>query len=196
MELTKWESASNYMGPDYSDYYVIFGHHRDSDMLQESNYDTILELLKPYDIEVISFGSWLVGWTEDIMIHEDNLTTEARNTIQSIYEDLEGYPVLDESDYSSREYDYALTVIDDMCTAQYLDLDNLPDDWKEQVFSSMWDNDCYIQEDSWPEEQTFIDALKQLNFYDWEGNDETPPVKKEWEKAIEHPNQTDLRRFP
>ena len=36
-ELEPWYKAENYMGEDYSDYYVVYGQNRDSNALEKSN---------------------------------------------------------------------------------------------------------------------------------------------------------------
>ena len=38
MALERWTRCSNYMGEDFSDYYVVSGQNRDSSYIQQSNF--------------------------------------------------------------------------------------------------------------------------------------------------------------
>ena len=44
--LKRWTLPECYVGAEWPDYYVFLGHHRDSDLLTESNFDA---------------GLWLIG---------------------------------------------------------------------------------------------------------------------------------------
>lgn len=92
-------------GPDRGHWYVLnFIHSRDSDMIHESNWASILDTLQPdktAGIEKHSFNHWGCGWFEIILIHPWNKKKiEAANDIEY---SLENYPVLDEDDLSKRE---------------------------------------------------------------------------------------------
>lgn len=79
---------------------------RDSDALEESNFAVALQRLggESDTVEVHRFGHWGPGWFEIILV--------APNTPQaSIAEDIDralaNYPVLDDMDYSEREFEKA-----------------------------------------------------------------------------------------
>ena len=97
MEL--WEYADNYVGTDYSDYYMLYVQDRDSDVYVRSNFQAILDRFKKSDfhekgVEVARSGHWLVGWVELILIHKDNKRcVEIGNQIQK---ELDEYPILDD----------------------------------------------------------------------------------------------------
>lgn len=93
-------------------------HHRDSDILTESNWDAQWTILEPLHADVPADpdedGSPVIcrernpftGWGEFVAIHRDNAA--ALRAADEIARRLERYPVLDEDDNSSREWeDYA-----------------------------------------------------------------------------------------
>ena len=88
------------------------GRNRDSDSLQESNFQTALDLLggESDNVEVCSFNHWACGWFEIIIINPYNpckntaFLPEHLKTAYNIESDLEDYPVLDEQDYSERQW--------------------------------------------------------------------------------------------
>lgn len=101
------------MGPDWSEYYILYAKTRDSGALERSNFNCILKDIDPnYDTDkenpnviVGSFGHWACGWVEAIMIHEsDTKAIEHGNDIQ---DQLDIYPVYDEDHYSNLEYEEA-----------------------------------------------------------------------------------------
>ncbi len=122
--LTRWTRPSNYAGASWPDYYLSgFGRSRDSDCLEESNFQTVLAALKalpPFvysapdcdnEIEsrfVVTENHWAVGWVEWIAIHESD--TAAIALCEKLQERRDNYPVLDENDYSERESEEANTV--------------------------------------------------------------------------------------
>jgi len=123
--LKMWERSNNYTGRDWSDWYVVVSHNRDSDLLDESNWHCATELLEAPArrlgdrrctikdhgqptrcIEVATFNHWGVGWIEALCVHKDSPPSVLR-AADYIARRLENYPVLDDSDYSQREFDYA-----------------------------------------------------------------------------------------
>lgn len=113
-KLPKWE-GSYYIGPRYDDYYIIAGHSRDSMILEESNYQTIKEFLEKNKINFIevSFNHWAVGWIECLMIQEDNIK-DIEFINDEILDKLEDYPIFDEDDFYTREFEEAEKIKEDM----------------------------------------------------------------------------------
>ena len=129
LEDRRWEWPDSYMGTDWSDYYFIVGRSRDSDALEESNFECAMKSLRavrdqwakenpeaadaweeahPNDDMICDprASHWAVGWVEELLVHVDApdcVLTEAGEIICS----LADYPVLDESDYSERECEAA-----------------------------------------------------------------------------------------
>lgn len=108
---TPFDSRSNMIGSDEydnrSEWYVLpVMKTRDATVLDESNFDSALELLKGYDesVEVHSFGHWACGWYELILIESDS---EAQLIAEGIVKELENYPVVNEDHYSNLQYERA-----------------------------------------------------------------------------------------
>jgi hypothetical protein len=105
MRMKMWHREDNYMGKDYSDYFVLMGHTRDSDALTESNFHTALDMMggESNTVIVARMNHWLVGWVEGIFIHKSD--QEAIDKGEDILAQLEEYPVLDEDDYDRTRAD-------------------------------------------------------------------------------------------
>lgn len=90
--------------PDQGAWLVVIGRNRDSNHLDESNFDTALQALggESDDVEVHRFGHWACGWLEVIIVRPD---TTASAVAARLEERLESYLVLNEDDWSSREQD-------------------------------------------------------------------------------------------
>ena len=132
--MNKWQKADNYMGQNYSDYYVSLVQSRDSDILEQSNFDTALKQLGGVTdtVLVVRSSHWAVGWIEWIAIHESD--TDAIATGENIEHEMADYPVLDEEDYCQREYDY---VVDTWLNAYSLqDRIDLCKEYNESIFAS------------------------------------------------------------
>lgn len=76
---------------------------RDSDHLTISNFDTALQLLggESETVEIHRFGHWACGWFEIIIVKPE---TESAVIASDIERRIEDYPVLDEDDFSEREF--------------------------------------------------------------------------------------------
>lgn len=98
-----FDSSANYLGniPDAS-LLVLVTRNRDSDILTESNFECALERLggESDDVQVIRFGHWACGWWEALCVVEGS---DKEVLAQKMHKDLDGYPVLDENDFSERE---------------------------------------------------------------------------------------------
>lgn len=83
------------------------GQSRDSDHLEASNFAQAVEMLEAVDTEdgdfqVYRFGHFLVGWVESILVRPGS---ECEEVCEDIVERLENYPVLNEEDFSRREWE-------------------------------------------------------------------------------------------
>jgi hypothetical protein len=112
--LTKWQRESDYGGEDLSNWYILIARTRDSNNLENSNFESIKKDLKEkFDIcedvtelnsiLLASFGHWACGWIESLMIHEGN--DAALILGDQIKEQLNDYPVYDEDNYQDREFE-------------------------------------------------------------------------------------------
>lgn len=93
------------VGPDeYQDWLVVVGQNRDSGHLAQSNFTAALSELggDGPNVALLNFGHWACGWFELIVVRPD--TPEATRA-QELRDALEDYPVLDDEDYSRREWE-------------------------------------------------------------------------------------------
>lgn len=94
--------------PDQQDWRVLgVSRTRDSDCLAESNFAAAVELLggESGEVQVHLFNHWGPGWFEIILI--DPAALQKMAIADDIESAMENYPVLDEEDYSRREYEQA-----------------------------------------------------------------------------------------
>jgi len=103
-----FDSLANFMGeiPDKS-LLVLLTRNRDSDLLSQSNWDTVLKHLggESDSVQIIRHGHWACGWVEYMMI--DSKDKDMLTKAQSVEDKLSDYPVFDENDFSNREYEAA-----------------------------------------------------------------------------------------
>lgn len=93
------ERANWYIGP--------VGHHRDSDAVEESNWQHVcIEFLvidpDGFDHTILRFGHWAVGWVEEIAYRPGSKVAELAAAFKS---QLESYPLLNEEIYAELEHD-------------------------------------------------------------------------------------------
>lgn len=95
-------------GESPGDVVVVAGRNRDSDILEESNFEATLERLggESKNVEVHRFGHWGCGWFELITVNPK--ATAKLRIAYEIKAALESYPVLDESDFCEREHEQSL----------------------------------------------------------------------------------------
>lgn len=108
--------------PDQQDWIVApVSQNRDSGPLQESNFACFLESLGGEQsgiVEVHRFGHWGNGWFEIILINPDHNEIVAR--AEALESSLESYPVLNEQDYSRREWNCYVESWDTYGRREYL----------------------------------------------------------------------------
>lgn len=110
-----WDNFSPPMGESSAqfkarakEWAVLLTRNRDSHDLEESNFETALQLLgygdDNKDVQVERFGHWACGWWEALCV---KIGTTSYTTAMEIQERLDNYPVLDEEDFTRRELDHA-----------------------------------------------------------------------------------------
>jgi hypothetical protein len=90
--------------PDRQEWLVVpVAQTRDSDQLAQSNFAVALRELEGESetVEVRRFGHWGTGWFEIILVAPES---NAARTAEELEASLESYPVLDEADWSEREW--------------------------------------------------------------------------------------------
>jgi hypothetical protein len=93
--------------PDQQDWLVLpIARNRDSGHIDQSNFDAAVEMLggESETVEIHRFGHWACGWFEIILVEPG---TESVRIAETIEKRLEDYPILDEDDFSNREYSAA-----------------------------------------------------------------------------------------
>ena len=166
--MEKFGKPDNYAGEDFSDYYVAIGRNRDSDVLTESNWHSFIKIFEDNNIEILNAedcdfpnlpnavlnvrqGHWTVGWIELILIPESN--EKAVKLGNEIEEKLNCYPVLDEEDFSSREWESASEYWASLSIAERVEIlqrfdecifsarfDSLPPDESGHIFEYLTSN--------------------------------------------------------
>ena len=169
--IHKWQRASNYLGDDLGEYYVIYSRHRDSDILNLSNWQCLIrdfdQFIKEFgdDYFIPRFSDWLVGWSELILVHESQ--TNLLKYCDKAVGKINNYPVYDEEHYSNmqmeelekfikQEIDYFLSDhsedIDYECKTYFKDYEPIEDKLYGAVFSK------YIEMGFYPDEYQYPDA--------------------------------------
>jgi len=97
--LKRWESAPNYMGEDFSDYFIVTSFNRDSNVYEIANFIGIANHLMDIEDEsdsgwkIARFGHWMHGYLYCIFVHKDShLIAECEEIALSLSE----YPVFDD----------------------------------------------------------------------------------------------------
>jgi len=131
LEANRWRRADNYAGETFEDYYVIVGRSRDSNILEEANFEAALERLGGEDdvnVVIARASHWAVGWVESLLV-SDTAPDEILEEAEQILEDLQAYPILDEEIYVEKEEEKmredAVTYSNDIYEALNIDTDKV-----------------------------------------------------------------------
>lgn len=131
---------------------------RDCDLLSQSNWDCVINLLEGPegedhdDYEVLSWSHWACGWFDMIVVKQG---TRAHVLMNQVETSLESYPALDEEDWMRREHDEHHDVVYEHC---------------DFLIRGLFHNDL---EEAWLAQyaETHID-----NIEDWSLNDKFDPM--------------------
>ena len=137
---------------DCEEWAIVYTHNRDSDLLDQSNADAIDKALAPFadgdnaDVRAEHHGHWACGWIDGyaIRVYRNGQITEAFRAYHELAARLADYPVLNEEDFSRREYEATLENL----LSEGFDSDYFapPDGWETEVFSWLWDhNDSAVE---------------------------------------------------
>lgn len=156
---------------------VIYTHHRDSGLLDQSNAAAIAEAMEQFidgndpDVVFESHSHWAVGHIDGFSLrvfdHNGEITPAFR-AYHELVERLAEYPVLDEEDYSRRAYEATLENIADAAWKLKRQFD-LPEGWESEVFSWLANNNASEIEDKddrggWPSEESLRAAFEALGY--------------------------------
>lgn len=166
---------------DADNWAIIYTHHRDSGLLDQSNAQVIAETMEPFtdgddpDVVMESHNHWAVAHIDgfSIRVFKDGEITPAFRKYHELAEAMDCYPILDEEDYSRREYEATIENLAD-CAWRLKDEYDLPDDWRYEVYGWLSDNDCSEIENTddqggYPSEEALQTAFEALGY----GNAET-----------------------
>lgn len=162
--------------PDPENWAVIYTHNRDSGLLEQSNAQQIAEAVEAHtegddpDVVMESHDHWAVGHVDgfSIRVFRDNQITDAFKAYHDLMEQLDSYPILDEEDYSRREYEATLENIADAAWRVKHEYD-LPDGWECEVYPWLSDHRQRAVENrddqgGYPEEQDLRAAFDALGY--------------------------------
>lgn len=161
---------------DAENWAVIYTHHRDSGLLDESNAAAIEAAMEPFteagDPDVIAerHSHWACGWIDGFAIRafKDGKITDAFRKYQELADRLADYPILDEQDYSRREYEATFENLADAAWQLKHQFD-LPSGWQGDVYSWLADNNDRAIENSddqggYPNEADLEEAFTALGY--------------------------------
>lgn len=161
---------------DPQNWAILYTHHRDSGLLDLSNAGVIAAALEPFtegddpDVVMESHNHWAVGHVDgfSIRVFREGKITDAFCKYYELAEALSEYPVLDEEDYSNREYAATVENIADAAW-RLKDEFELPDDWEYELYGWLSDNDPGEIENrddqgGYPSEESLRAAFNSLGF--------------------------------
>lgn len=152
--------------------------HRDSDLLTQSNSAQIKAFLEGREDfneqwEIVRYSCSLVGWRDHLsykVLDIKGEVTEIAKEIDGIYTHMRNvYPVLDEEDWSEREYDSTLDSIREQ--ASYCGLiDNAPDGFEYEIYRWLSENadselEAHDGFGAYPSEESIVECLTELKMY-------------------------------
>jgi len=129
--VNRWVMPRDYFGAEWPEWYSAgFGRSRDSDAIEESNFEVALKTLEALradspdgeetTVQVVRENHWAVGWVEWIAIHESNI--QAYQKAIELCEKANDYVVLDEDHFSNLEYERAVRFWDCLSLPEKVDM--------------------------------------------------------------------------
>jgi hypothetical protein len=172
---------------------VVYSHHRDSGLLDQSNAAAIEKALEAFDGDVVAqrHSHWAVGWIDGYVIRvfdENGDVTAAFRRYCELRAKLSDYPILDESDYSQREYD--ATVENIQGVGRHFVSDGAPAEWPAEAFSWFWECNQHAVENrddqgGYPNDEEMKECLRELGWLHPDFADDAEPLS-DGETVTEH----------
>jgi hypothetical protein len=166
-----WEGPAD--GSDPDKWALTVGQHRDSGLLDQSNYAVIVKDMEarfPDDVEDFRSSHWAVGWLDQLAVRvfdANGNITDAFHAIADWKSKLEDYPLADEDDYSRREYEAAMDNIASQIMFSGFTVDD-PHAWADRVADWLSENgyDTELENvddhGAYPDEELVKRALREL----------------------------------
>jgi hypothetical protein len=161
---------------DPGNWAIIYTHNRDSGLLDQGNADAIAKAMEQFsdtddpDVVFETHDHWAVGHVDgfSIRVFKHGQITDAFKTYHDLMEQLDGYAILDEEDYSRREYEATLENITDSAWRLKHEYD-LPDDWESEVYSWLTDHrpsavENRADQGGYPSEEDLREAFNALGY--------------------------------
>ncbi len=159
---------------DAENWAIIYTHHRDSGLIDLSNERAIAGALEPFiekgDVVAEHHNHWAVGWVDgySIRVYRRGHITRAFRKYHELAQRLVNYPILDEEDYSNREYEATIENLADAAWKLKNDFE-LPEGWEQSVYDWFSEYDCSAIESSddrggYPTEDQLKRAFEALEF--------------------------------
>jgi hypothetical protein len=155
---------------------VIYTHNRDSGLLDQSNAEAIRKAMEPFtntedpDVVFESHSHWAVGHVDgfSVRVFRNGQITEAFKAYHELAARMADYPILDEADYSNREYEATLENLVDAAWRLKNEFD-LPDDWECEVYGWFGEHneraiDNTDDQGGYPEQQELEAAFDALGY--------------------------------
>ena len=162
--------------PDADQWTIIYTRNRDSGLLDQSNASVIEAALEPFirgknpDVVPEHHTHWAVGWTDgySIRVYRRHRISKAFKAYHELAERLAQYPLLNEEDYSAREYETTIANLPDAAWKLKHEYE-LPDNWQGEVYDWFSENDCAAIESSddrggYPSEDQLRAAFDALGY--------------------------------
>jgi hypothetical protein len=169
-----WDRKHDLRDPE--NWSIIYMHHRDSGLLDQSNAEVIAKALTPFttsedpDVVFESHAHWAVGHVDgfSMRVYRDDAITDAFHVNHGLMERLEAYPVLDESEYGRREYQAALENIEDAAW-RFKSTYDVHDGWEAEVYEWLSAHRPGAVENkddrgAYPSEHDLLDAFNGLGY--------------------------------
>jgi hypothetical protein len=161
---------------DPENWAIIYTHHRDSGLLDQSNAEAISNALRSFaegdnpNVVVESHNHWAVGHIDgfSIRVFRRGHITKAFRKYHELAQKLADYPVLDENDWSLREYEATLENIADAAWRLKNEYE-LPESWENAVYGWFSEQDCSAIENcddqgGYPTEEQLRAAFEALDY--------------------------------
>ena len=166
---------------DADQWTIVYSSNRDSGLLDQSNAAVIAKALEPFtegeDANIVpeTHSHWLVGHVDGFSIRVydgDGNITQAFRAYFELLEQMDAYPVLDESHYSDTEYESTLENLDSAAWRVKREF-VLPEGWESEVYSWLADNDSSEIENrddqgGYPSEESLRAAFEALGYKEQE----------------------------
>lgn len=132
--LPQWKHPDNYGGFSPDEDFLVFTRNRDSDLLGNTNFETIQARLQETEaglpkppkgsspfVYTFTARNWGRGWVEHLLVGLDS-PDEIQREVYEIHAALSQYPVFDDRAYSEAENEATLEYWGRMCTDRRIEL--------------------------------------------------------------------------